>query len=147
MPTLWTVVADAARCRVLEMPHPGKGVREVQDLVNPEGRMHDRELRTAGEGRFYGKGERDQAHTNAPQESASEHAERVFARAVADLVGKARAESRFDALCLVAAPHFLGALRQSLDPATTKLIVRSIDKDLVSESAEAIEKRVRELPG
>ena len=66
--------------------------------------------------------------------SLKQHEAILFAREISDRLELARARGEFDELTLVAAPAFLGLLRENLNAATRKLVVRTIDKNLVQRS-------------
>lgn len=53
LPTTWIVAADASRARVLQVAGPQRLV-EVDNLLNPDGRLADREINTDARGRFSG---------------------------------------------------------------------------------------------
>ena len=44
MATSWIVAADSSRARVLQVAGRAHTLEEIEDLVNPKGRMNDREL-------------------------------------------------------------------------------------------------------
>jgi protein required for attachment to host cells len=70
------------------------------------------------------------------------HGEAVeFARRVAERLGRAQTEGRFQQLTIAAAPRFLGLLRQQLAPQVTGLIKQEVDKDLVHENREDLARR------
>jgi protein required for attachment to host cells len=45
MTTTWIIAADASRARILQVAGRERLV-EVEDLVNPEGRLHNQEINT-----------------------------------------------------------------------------------------------------
>lgn len=53
MANTWIVAADASRARVLQVAGPQRLV-EVDNLLNPQGRLSDREINTDARGRFSG---------------------------------------------------------------------------------------------
>jgi protein required for attachment to host cells len=71
------------------------------------------------------------APRSGPQQpSAVDHNVELFAKELARYLEQARTEHRYDALCLVAAPEFLGRLRQSLSKEVERLVVEQLDKDI-----------------
>ena len=104
MEKTWIVVADNSRARIFEVMDRSETLRELEDLVNPAGRLHDSELRTDNTGRYFGKGERMQGHAAHPRVEPGEHETELFAKRVADHLEQARVEHRFEQLCLIAAP-------------------------------------------
>jgi protein required for attachment to host cells len=53
-------------------------------------------------------------------------------------IDSARAAGEIDGLMVVAAPRFLGLLRQRLDPTTHKIVAFELDRDLTRLGAEEI---------
>lgn len=109
MATTWIVAADSSRARFLQLAGRERLV-ELDSLLNPEARMHERELAT-----------------EAPPQA---HATDLFAKRVGDYLDKARNDHRYDKLVLVAPPKFLGTLRRSLDKEVAKRVVGEMPKDL-----------------
>lgn len=70
MATTWIVAADESRARVLQVTGRAQHLVEVEDLVNPEGRLKDRELTTDAHPRFRGT---DGPANDREETSAVEH--------------------------------------------------------------------------
>jgi protein required for attachment to host cells len=138
MATTWIVAADESRARVLQVARPEKRLQEIEDMLNPEGRMQDRDLQTDAEPRFHGRAGGGPASDRETQ-GASEHSARMFAKEVGRYLEKARVEHRFDELVLVAPPKFLGALRKELDKEVGKLVKEELPKDLSWLNARDLE--------
>lgn len=130
MPNTWIVVADSSRARVFEVLDRNETLREIDDLINPAGRESDRDLRTDGLGRYYPRGEQTQGHTAAPNTDPAQHEVQLFAKTVGHYLEQARVEHRYDRLCLIAAPKFLGLLRQNLSKSARHLVFEELDKDI-----------------
>ena len=135
------VVADGNRARIFALQGRGE-LSELEDLVNPEARQDERELRTDADGRFYGKGERSEGHVAEPSVSPKQHEAERFAEAVAQYLNDARNAHRYDKLCLIAAPQFLGLLRQSLNAHVLELVDETLPKNLTSASIDEIRQYV-----
>jgi protein required for attachment to host cells len=71
--------------------------------------------------------------------SAVEHQVELFAKRIGEHLEKARNEHRYDRLCLVAPPRFLGALRKELTREVQKLVAEELPKDLSALSARELE--------
>jgi protein required for attachment to host cells len=123
MANTWIVAADASRARVLQVAGP-KRLVEVDNLLNPDGRLEDREINTDARGRFSG------GHTGEDEVGAVEHRTELFAKRLGDYLDKARTEHRYDELVLVAPPKFLGMMRKSLRKEVEKLVADQVPKDL-----------------
>jgi protein required for attachment to host cells len=128
MATTWIVAADASRARVLQVAGRER-LDEVENLLNPEGRLQNREINTDAKGRFAGP-DRPGGHSSDDEEHTVDHANEMFAKRVGDYLDKARTEHRFDQLVLVAPPKFLGALRKELGKEVGKLVADELPKDL-----------------
>jgi protein required for attachment to host cells len=109
----WVVVADSSRARIfetLDLPAP---LREVEDLVQPEGRMPERMLQSDRPGRSFesvgGARHAMSAHTGPRAMSRLK-----FAHRIAERLDRGLAEGSFRRLALVAPPAMLGALRGAL---------------------------------
>ena len=138
MPTTWIVTADASRARILQVADRERLV-EVEDLVNPKGRLHNREINTDAKGRFSGP-DRPGGHSSGDEDNTVEHYNELFAKRVAEYLDKARNDHRYERLVLVAAPKVLGQLRKELDKEVEKLVVDELDKDLSWFNAREIER-------
>jgi protein required for attachment to host cells len=130
MQKTWIVAADSGRARIFEAEGTGKNFHEIYDFVNEAGRERYQDLRTDAKGRFYGKGERDQAHTAEPDVDAPRHETELFAKKVSEYLDKGRVEHRYDGLFLVAFPKFIGMVRDMLSKEAQQLIKREIAKDI-----------------
>jgi protein required for attachment to host cells len=121
---------------------------EVEDLLNPEGRVHERDLLADGHPRFSGHGGvgKPGAHaTGGPgsdrqEPAAAEHYTELFAKRVGEYLDKARMKHRYDRLHLIAPPKFLGQLRKELDKEVQKLVTEELPKDLSWLNAREMER-------
>ena len=138
MQTQWVVVADSSRARFFEAQGNLKSLVELEDLLSPAGRMDETELRHDAKGRFYGKGEREQAHTAEPAVSAKTHAAQQFSKAVMQRLEQACEKKRYDRLILVAPPHFLGQLHKQLSQRVMQRITQELPLDISGLSATQI---------
>lgn len=144
MTTTWIIAADSSRARILQVTDRAKQLDEIDDLQNPEGRAHDRELISDAHPRFSGHGGNSGGSGGGPgsdreETSATEHATELFAKRVGDYLDKARSAHRYDRLHLVAPPKFLGQLRKELGKEVEKLVAEELPKDLSWLSARDIQ--------
>jgi len=150
MATTWIIAADSSRARILQVTGRGEHLEEIEDLLNPEGGAHDRELISDAHSRFSGHGGvgKPASHsTGGPgsdreEPSAQEHATELFAKRVADYLDKARTAQRYERLHLIAPPKFLGRLRHALGKETAKLVAEELPKDLAALNARELERRL-----
>jgi len=154
--TGWVVVADEAIARILvaEPDAPGT-LRAEQALTDPAAHARKGELKahdagrrsgvvTSEGGQPFGRNDGGGATVVASAgESDVHHEARTFAKRVAAHLGEACRQGRFDELSILAAPRFLGLLRQELDAAVKERIVVEIDKDVVHEDDADIAARLK----
>jgi protein required for attachment to host cells len=136
--TTWLLAANRSRARLFEVPREGDELVEIADFAHPEGRMHRRDLVTDGPGRFYGKGERDQGHSAGTEDDWPAHETNKFAEQIRDYLDHARTQDRFSELWIVAAPAFLGVLREKLTKGVGREVALEIDKDITTEAPRDI---------
>ena len=105
----WIVVADSDRARLFALSPDGRGLEEIEDLVNPEGRTPGRELVSDRPQRTF-ESSNSARHAMEPTTSPQEHAAEQFARQIAAELDHGLAEHRSEHLVLVAPPAVLGAL-------------------------------------
>ena len=139
MATTWIIAADSSRARILQVTDRGRHLDEIDDLQNPEGRAHDRELISDAHPRFSGPG--GGPGSDRQEMSAKEHATELFAKRIADYLESARTAHRYDRMHLIAPPKFLGRLRQALGKDTARLVAEELPKDLSWLNARELEAR------
>lgn len=143
MQTMWVVAADASRARIFEMDDDSDGLREIEDMINPEGRQDGHELQSDAEGQnFSGRGL--QRNTSQPQQTPEQHDVAQFSKQVSRFIDKACGERRFDALCVIAPPKFIGLMRENLGEEARQAVTEEIPKDIAWFEGRDIEKYVRE---
>lgn len=124
----WIVVADSVRARIFQRDGRWQQLNEFQDLIHPESRLRNGDLRTGG------RGEQQQSagqssHASNWENSPAETEATRFAQEVARALQQGRNDGAYEKLVLVAAPAFLGRLRDKLDPATAHCVVQELDKN------------------
>jgi len=145
MTTTWIIAADSSRARILQVTDRSQDLAEIEDLLNPEGRVHDRQLISDAHPRFSGHGgggEGGGPGTDREETSATQHATELFAKRLGDYLDKARNAHRYDRLHLIAPPKFLGQLRKELGKEVEKLVADELPKDLSWLSARDIQSHV-----
>ena len=138
MERIWVLVADSARARLYLRGRQWDQLEQLEEHEHPEGRAHEGDLVSDQGTAVMQRGGQGQRRSSQPEVSATEHEARVFAHALAERLRKGRVEHEWDSLALVAAPHFLGLLRNTLDDQTRKCVVHEIDKDLTQYDAEKV---------
>ncbi len=133
----WVVAAEAGRARIFLQQNPGADLDELEDLLNPVARAPERELTSDDHGRTFdsrGAGR----HAKEPRVSAKKQGEVEFAHQICHLIEQGRTAKKYDRLVLVAAPEFLGLLRQHLTPEAARRVTREVHKNLVRADTDAI---------
>jgi protein required for attachment to host cells len=113
IPDTWVLVADRARARLFAASKDGARLAELEDLVNPEGRMKAQEIeraRPAHEVETVPGHQRPLEPQAPPKAKVAER----FARTLRDVLERGRVERRYEQLVLVAPPQFLGTLNHVL---------------------------------
>lgn len=136
MPTTWIVSGDSSRARILQVTGRDR-IEEIQDFVNPKGRMDERELTTDAHPRLRGT---DGPGSDRQETGAAEHAVELFAKQIDRFLDQARKQNRYERLFLLAPPRFLGYLRSNLNKEVEKLVRDGIDKDLSWLDADGIDR-------
>jgi protein required for attachment to host cells len=138
MGRIWILVADSARARLYLRGRQWDQLDQLEEYEHPEGRAHDGDLVSDQGTAVIQRGGQGQRRSSQPEVSPTEHEARVFAHQLTDRLRKGRVEHEMDSLVLVAAPHFLGLLRDTLDDQTRKCVIHEIDKDLTQYDTEKV---------
>jgi len=145
MSSTWVVVADSARARFFEVGRSRDELREIDDLINSDARLHDRELASDDSGRTFdsfGAGR----HAMEDKTSLKEQETIRFAEQINEQLLTALNEGKFNKLIVIADPRFLGILRDKLDKHITKVVSTEIDKDLSRHPTADIASHLPEHP-
>jgi protein required for attachment to host cells len=138
METTWVIAADGSRARIFQVAQD-QHLQEIEDMVNPGGRAEDHELESDARARLFGRGKHEQGHTTAAHVDAAGHEDEMFSKRLARYLGMAHSEHRYDKLCLIAPPRFLGLLRQNLSAEARRAVGDELAKELASLEARDIE--------
>jgi protein required for attachment to host cells len=147
MQTNWLIVADEAVAHIFQWQGASRRLEEVETLTHPAAHAQEGDLRRDAHGRnAQGRStghQRDQMSGSTSSASLDlTHGEAIdFARRVAEHLGRAQIDDRFQRLHVAAAPRFLGLLRQQIPPQVAALVKEEVDKDLVHEKREDLERR------
>jgi len=159
--TVWVLVADEALARILRRPEDGGDLEDVEALTDPAAHAKEGDFQRDASGRRAGVAPQG-SRQNSPQHrlrgtasvtaSAGEEDQHLeahgFARRVAQHLGDAWRQKRFDELRIVAAPRFLGHLRKELDAHVSAAVSGELNKDLIHEGNGEITRRLfAEEPG
>jgi protein required for attachment to host cells len=137
MKSMMIVVADSSRARIFTVDSNRSPLNEIETMAHPEGRMHEQNMVSDMPGKDTGKGG---GGDHSFQEKVEPKKEEMieFAKRVADYLDDARKANHLNKLILVAAPAFLGELRNHLSKETSEKIIYELDKNLAQHDVEDI---------
>jgi len=140
----WVMVANATRARLFELTGRHAPLAELQALVWPEARLKGHEIESDRPGRaFSSRG--NQRHAMEPGLPPKEEEAMHFAKHLVQLLQQGLDAHRFDELCVVASPHFLGLLRSEMGTVLKRAVTHDLVKDLTMEGPDRIGDEVRAL--
>lgn len=137
MPT-WILVADNSRARIFSAEKAASPLYEVSTLTSPEARLHEGDLVSDKAGQ--GLKPSISGHGLSGEHSHKHEIAERFAGQVCEELEAARNQGLFRKLYVVAAPAFLGLIRQHLTPALRQLIAGEVDKSLAGQDPAIIRK-------
>jgi len=136
----WVMVADESNAIVYAHDTMRGPLRELFSLENATARRKMDQLISDRGGRSfdsYGKGR----HTMTKEKAdPKRNAAMIFAKEIAERVAKAMHDGSCRGFAIVAAPRFLGVLRDAIAIATTAEPYATIDKEVVGQDTTVIER-------
>jgi protein required for attachment to host cells len=129
MKTTWVLVADSTRARLLEAENPIGPLNEIETLVHPESRLHERDINSDSPGRAFDSGGQGR-HAMGQTVGAKEHEAGTFVRDILQRLDRGRESGDLKQLIIVAAPALLGLLRKHMSTETARLITLELDKNI-----------------
>lgn len=138
------LVASAARARMFDINGRGEPLVVVRELANPEHRLQAQSLKSDKPGRAFDRtgGQRHAVGTSVdPKEQVAIR----FAKQVVEQLETDRHQCRFDSLCVVAPPHFMGLLREHMGNSLTQLVRGEVINDLTQQEADSVREHVAHL--
>ncbi len=139
MENIWVIAADSVHARLFRAEHITGPLQEVRDMVNPESRLDERELVTDAPGRTFSSGGGGAEHRYTyDQRSEKEHQAKLFARDVINEIEKLRARGELERVHVIAAPEFLGRLREHYSPPLKKCVAEEVTNRATDRRPEEI---------
>ena len=135
----WLVVADNGKARIFTVSSHKGPIEEIESIVHAEARLHEQNMTSDLPGRGSGKG--GAGHSYQDEVSPKDQENINFAKQIASELDAARKDGKFKQLMLVAAPAFLGNLRNQLPAQTQKITCFELAKNMSHLNA----KEIREL--
>ena len=142
--TIWVVVADSSKARILAAENKTAELQEVSDFVHPESRMRVQDLVADGSGSGSdsgGYGRHSMGHETEPRQQEAES----FARELCAEIEKGCRDNNLHRVYLIAPPKFLGMLRGFLNKQCEERIEEQIGKNLVERSIKEIRANLPKL--
>lgn len=143
MNSTWLVVADNSRARIFTMETRSSPIHEIESIVHTEARLHEQDMTSDLPGRASGNSG-GAGHAYQDETSPKEQENLNFAKQVANELDAARKGNKFKQFVLVAAPGFLGNIRNQLTPQTQKLVCFELAKNLAHLNADDIRNHLPE---
>ncbi|MCX7088571.1 MAG: host attachment protein [Methylococcales bacterium] len=140
MKLTWILVADNARARFFTAESPASALEEMEGLVHPEGRLHDRDMTEDLPGRIKSPGAI--GHAFEQETDPKRHEEEHFAKQVAHYLLDAHNAHKFEQLLIIADPTFLGLLRHQLPEHVKKQVCFELAKNITTEGVADIRKHL-----
>ena len=126
MKPIWILVADSSTARLFTTEHSASDLIEINTLNHSEAHLNEQDLVTDAAGKGTGN------HAYTPEVSAKEQGEIHFARRVVKHLCDELNQNKFERLFIVAAPAFLGSLRNALTSRMEKHVAFSLGKNIVT---------------
>ncbi len=132
MDTVWILVAEAARARILSCQGRAcRDLKELEALVHSESQARGRDLTSDRPGRSWANTAGDGRHAMAEPTDPAAYELVRFAREVVKRLDAAHHQGSFKHLVVVAAPAFLGALRDAMDRPLAQTVRAEVAKNVV----------------
>lgn len=133
----WVLAADGSYAKILQADGRSAPLTLLEELEHPEARMKNGDLISDSAGRSFDSGGQGR-HAMEPQTDAKSAESQRFARGLCDKLRQAALQNRFEKLYILAAPSFLGTLRECLDANVKGRIAGEVAKDVAKQTAEGI---------
>lgn len=140
----WIVVASQSQARFFRYLGLQSGLKLVEKIQHPEGRLKDVEMGADRHGRSFSSF--GHAGRSAYTDERSPHEEKAweFARNLAEKLRAAHGRNEFSSLMLVAEARFLGILKACLDEQTRKVLVATLDREYHQKSSSELSRRLED---
>lgn len=138
----WTLVANAARARLLETGNRPRTLRSIEDLVHPASRQKGVELARDRPGHVEGTGHGLGSTAYVPKTDPRDREHDHFARTVAQVLNDGVAAGRCAGIVLVASNPFLGRVRSHLSAQADRAVLRTVPHDYTGLPEQELAQRI-----
>lgn len=143
MTKTWILSANSGNATIFTADSPTAPLVELETFDNPDVRMKLMELTSDRPGRsFDSRGEG--RHAMEVKVDPKEQEQIRFAKLLVDRLEQGRVANEFGRLVVIAAPAFLGLLRENFNTSLNELLALEINKDFTSLRAEELRARLPE---
>ncbi len=128
--TVWIILANRTRARIfskgtiISLP-----LTEIFDLVDPESRLHQRDVMSDRPGRTYNRLGHGR-HALQDRYSLKREGSKRFVVRICSFLEQAHSQNKFQGLILVASAEFAALLRRQMSPELKSCIHREIHKNV-----------------
>ena len=136
----WIVVADESKAIIYSRATRSGPLSEVFSLANDAARMKTDELISDSGGRSYDSKGRGRHTMTGEKAGPKKHAASIFAKQIAERIGEVMHDGSCRGFALIAAPRFLGVLREAVSVATSIEPYATVNKEVVGQDTTVIEK-------
>jgi protein required for attachment to host cells len=143
-PTVWVLVADAARARLFQVNQPQQTLSAALERELIGSNLPSREIASDRPGRTFDSGGQGR-HAKEPPTDPARHAQSEFAREVVQLLDEKRESRAFERLIVVAPPQFLGDLRATMSQQLREAVSAEVAKDLSKLPLTELQDHLREV--
>lgn len=144
MAKIWILAAESSRANIYALESRIQPLIEVESFAHSEGRALVQDMTSDQPGRSFDSNGLGGRHAVGKEVDPKHHEAQIFAKRLADRLDEGRTHGSFDELILIAPPAFLGLLRESLNAQTSKLVGRTLDKNLVQAGEQSIREHLFE---
>lgn len=132
------VVADESRAELYTREGLHGALSALQTLTNRAARMKTGELISDRGGRSFDSHGQGRHTMESEKDAPKQHRAKGFAKLIAEWIGAELHKGAFAGFAIIAAPRFLGLLRQELNTVTKARPYATIDKDVVGQGEPVI---------
>ncbi|MDO8893868.1 host attachment protein [Nitrosomonas sp.] len=143
MTKIWILSANSGNATLFTADSPTAALTELETFDNPDARVKQIELTSDRPGRSFDSHD-DGRHAMEVKVDPKEQEQIRFAKLLVDRLEQGRVANEFGRLVVVAAPAFLGRLRENFNTSLNALLSLEIDKDFTALRAEELRTRLPE---
>lgn len=126
----WVVVANRSEAKIFEYQGPTHGLKLLQSMENPDGRLRNSDLVT-------GAGQASRSDFDFFHEPKKKVAA-AFAGRLSDFMNLERKKDSYSNFILVSEPGFMGLILGKLDDKSREKIYHKMPKDIVNERESSL---------